>query len=268
METNMTTWEFPSTTTSEIHTVTLVDPRTRFLTCTCTGFKYRRDCWHTKAVAEKISPAVAPADNKFLRAALDYHKMGYHVIPVEPNGKRPLVQWKDFMTVKPTLGQIKTWWMRTPNANVAIVLGQNRFAVDLDGGAEAEKLLADAGIELPADAPRSKTGGGNHVFLSAPTPQPDRIGLLKAAEPLAGALPTPKGKLRHAQIDIRGLGIIIAAPSVHPSGAVYTWLTPLTATPPMASDALLELIAYVPPPPPKKPRAPRKAKVVANEPVA
>src|SRR5262245_33603292 len=167
--------------------------------------------------------------NPFLAAAQEYLRLGYHPIPCAPREKRPLVAWKAFQTTMPTAEQLTAWWDRTPDANVALVLGRGRFAVDLDGGEAAEALLAQAGISLPAEAPRSRTGGGYHVFLSSYNPIPDRVGLLTTD----GSKP---------QVDIRGIGIVVAPPSIHPSGARYEWLTPLVAKPPHAPFALTELI--------------------------
>lgn len=244
-----TSWPFKSSRGTDTYTVTLVSRRPLRLSCTCPGFYYRKECCHVQDV-QKQFPAEAN-DGRFLRAALAYAKMGFHVIPVEPNGKRPLVLWKDYQTQKPLETQIRGWWAKTPNANVGLVLGAGRVVIDLDGGPEAEALLAAAGIELPQDAPRVRTRSGFHVYLKAATPQPDRIGLLKAEQPLAEKSLTPKGQQRHAQIDVRGLGIIIAPPSVHASGHVYEWVTPLVPRLPDAPEALLALINR--PEPPKVP---------------
>ena len=100
-------------------------------------------------------------------AAREYAELGYHPIPVAQREKRPLVPWKNFQTTRPTSAELDRWWTPKPDANVGLVLGGGRFAVDLDGGADAEALLSAAGISLPEDAPRSRTGGGYHVFLSA-----------------------------------------------------------------------------------------------------
>lgn len=129
----------------------------------------------------------------------------------------------------PTPDQLTAWWQKTPDANVALVLGRGRFAVDLDGGEAAEALLAAAGIALPPDAPRSRTGGGYHVFLSSYIPIPDRVGLLS----------TEGGK---PQVDIRGIGIVVAPPSIHPNGKTYEWVQPLVEHPPNAPLALTDLI--------------------------
>ena len=175
-----------------------------------------------------------------LKAALRYLDLGYHPVPCPPREKRPKVPWKDYQTTAPTRDQVTQWWTDTPDANVALVLGRGVFAVDLDGGDDAEALLRQAGVELPADAPRSRTGGGYHVLLSAHQPIGDRVALLS----VNGGKP---------QVDIRGVGIIVAPPSVHPSGATYQWLTPPKAEtkPPAAPQALLGLLAQAGTAPPQ-----------------
>lgn len=167
--------------------------------------------------------------NPFLEAAQRYHAMGFHPIPCRPKDKRPLVNWKDFQTVQPSTEQIQSWWQHTPDANVALVLGRGTFAVDLDGGLDALALLTAKDVYLPDEAPRSKTGGGYHVFFKSFTPVPDRVGLLS----------TNGGK---PQVDIRGVGIVVAPPSIHPSGARYEWEVPLTDDLPRAPLALTDLI--------------------------
>jgi hypothetical protein len=229
----MTTREYPSSAGGPPHVVT--EDRGR-LSCTCQGFKYRRTCRH-------VQDAFPSENSTFLSAALAYEAMGYHVIPVAPRQKIPMVRWKDYQEVRPPAAKLRAWWSRTPNANVGLVLGQCRIAVDLDGGEDAEALLTEAGVALPADAPRSRTRSGYHVFLSVPTPQADKIGLLRAQTCRVDEdCITPGGRVRRPQVDVRGLGIIIAPPSVHPSGAVYEWISPLVETPPMAPDRLIELL--------------------------
>jgi hypothetical protein len=102
------------------------------------------------------------------------------------------------------------------------------FAVDLDGGLDALWLLHERGIHLPS-TPTSKTANGLHVFLSAPGAVPDRVGLLT----------TNGGK---PQVDIRGVGIVVAPPSIHPSGVAYAWEIPLALPLPPAPQSLLDLI--------------------------
>jgi DnaB-like helicase C terminal domain/Bifunctional DNA primase/polymerase, N-terminal/Primase C terminal 1 (PriCT-1) len=161
-------------------------------------------------------------------AAKAYRQMGLHPIPCAPRSKRPLIEWRLYQEEAPHPDQIDAWWEQYPDANVALVLGRGTFAVDLDGGHEAERLLTDAGVYLPG-APRSKTANGYHVLLSASGPVPDRVALLSAR----GGKPA---------VDIRGVGIIVAPPSIHPTWAAYEWYIPLTLPLPPAPQALIDLI--------------------------
>lgn len=161
-----------------------------------------------------------------LDAARYYLALGYHPIPCGPRSKRPLVKWEPYQHTAPLPEEIETWWSQWPEANVALVLGRGTFAVDLDGGADAQRLLFERGVLLPG-APRSKTAHGAHVFLAGSVP--DRVGLLST-----------NGK--KPQVDIRGVGYVVAPPSVHPDGPVYEWVVPLTATLPAAPPELLALI--------------------------
>lgn len=164
-----------------------------------------------------------------LRFAERYHALGYHPIPCKPRDKRPLVNWKPFQSEQPTIDQVRDWWTKTPDANVALVLGRGTFAVDLDGGLEALQLLVEKNVYLPDEAPRSKTGNGYHVFFKSYVPIPDRVGLVS----------TNGGK---PQVDIRGVGIVVVPPSIHPNGATYTWEVPITQELPRAPLALTDLI--------------------------
>lgn len=143
----------------------------------------------------------------FLDAALEYHRQGLHPIPVEPRGKKPLVGWADYQVTQPTVAQLVTWWTDWPDANVALVLGRGLAAIDIDGP-EGDAALAAAGVTFDFDAPVSVTGKGKHVFVRAEVG--DRVGLL------------PK-------VDIRGVGYVVAPPSIHSSGRPYAWAVPMDA---------------------------------------
>ncbi len=165
--------------------------------------------------------------NELMEAARQYLKSGFHPIACLPREKRTWVEWKKYQTVAPTEKELSGWWGIRPDANVALVFGRGTFAVDMDGEG-AESLLIEKGIRLPEDAPRSKTARGGHILLSSDRPIPDCVGLLR------------DGNGNH--IDIRGVGYIVAPPSVHPSGAIYKWIIPPTGSLPKAPQALLDLI--------------------------
>jgi hypothetical protein len=163
--------------------------------------------------------------NPILDAALEYREAGLHPIPITPRGKRPAIpSWKQYQDAMPTEEEIRGWWVAMPDANVALVMGRGAFAVDIDGP-EGEQALATAGIDL-SRAPRSRTSRGYHVFLAGQE-IPDRIGLL------------PK-------VDVRGVGYVVAPPSVHESGHVYTWERRIEGVLPPGPERLYDLIRSKP----------------------
>lgn len=170
--------------------------------------------------------------NMTLQYARYYLSRGFHPIPIEHKGKKPLVKWEKYQTQPPTDADLVSWFSG-PERNVGLVLGRGRIAVDFDGEG-AEDLLRQAGIELPEDAPRSKTGNGHHIFLSVQSEVGDRIGLVSAKD--------AAGKPCKPQVDIRGRGYVVAPPSIHASGAAYEWIQ-RPDTLPEAPQALLTLLA-------------------------
>jgi hypothetical protein len=165
-----------------------------------------------------------------LDAARELLALGLRPIPAR--GKDPLVKWKQYQTEVPHADQIEVWWgERWPEANVGHVIGGNFLVVDLDGEG-AEGLLHNANVVLPGNAPRVRTGsGGFHVYLAVDQPVGDRIGLLTVAD---GGKP---------QVDIRGVGFVVAPPSIHPdTRRPYEWIVPFRRPLPQAPAALIRLI--------------------------
>lgn len=157
-------------------------------------------------------------------AALAYREAGLHPIPCEPRGKRALVSWKEFQDRQPTAEEITYWFTQWPDANVALILGRGLMAVDVDSF-EGRENLERAGVVLPTDAPIVATGKGAHIYLAGNAG--DRVGLVPG-------------------VDIRGVGYVVAPPSVHPSGRVYTWVSPFRGPDgsiPAAPPALMALLS-------------------------
>ncbi len=167
--------------------------------------------------------------------ALHYLEKGLHPIPLQPRSKKPPrgFGYKKYQNTAPKIEDLQKWFARTDN-NVAVLLGRGLIAVDLDGEG-AEEVLEEAGIELPAKAPRSKTSSGYHVLLRVKEDLGDRVNLFKKKKNAAGKLEKPL-------VDIRGIGYIVAPPSIHPSGHVYEWEYRLGDDIPAAPAALVELI--------------------------
>lgn len=184
--------------------------------------------------------------NETLQYARYYLSKGLHPIPIEyprpgdpKSGKKPLVKWEKYQDTPPTDAELVKWFS-VGLRNIGILLGRGKMAVDMDGEG-AEELLLEAGVEIPFDAPRSRTSAGYHALMSVTADVGDRVNLLGRTEKDAG------GKLLKPLIDIRGIGYLVAPPSVHASGHVYQWELRPDALPP-APAKLLELIAHKPAP--------------------
>lgn len=161
-----------------------------------------------------------------LDLALSYRKRGWTVIPVAPRGKRPIVRWEEFQRRAPSEQELRDWFERWPTANIGLVTGALSGLVVLDidprhDGDDTLRLLEREHGPLPHTVESITGGGGRHVYFKHPG------GIMRNRVGLA------------AGIDLRGDGgMIVAPPSIHPSGRPYAWEvshhpdeTPLTNLP-------------------------------------
>ena len=170
------------------------------------------------------------APDDLLKAALSYARAGYPVVPGHSvasddqctcgrkqcgsPGKRPRIRkWPKRATTDEAT--IRSWWRRWPSANVCIATGEASGVVVLDvdprhDGEASLKVLIEADDGL-LETPTSRTGGGGyHFFFQHPGGR-----LANKVNVLPG-------------IDIRGDGgYVVAPPSIHVSGEVYSWIRPL-----------------------------------------
>lgn len=150
-------------------------------------------------------------DSAIESSALGYLKRGWSVIPVEPRGKRPLVKWEAFQNRLPTKDEILAWVRRWPLANVGIVTGTVSGLVVLDidpghGGDDSLIILEREHGALPSTIEALTGGGGRHVYFQHPGEVTrNKVGLAPG-------------------IDLRGDGgLVVAPPSIHPTGRPYAW---------------------------------------------
>ncbi len=142
--------------------------------------------------------------NPNLEWAQWYLEVGFSVIPLKPQGKEPLIPWKDFQSRKPTTEEIQSWFDRWPDANIGIVTGEisGIIVLDIDGSKGFQSL---AGKDFPSTWV-SKTGNGEHRFFLH-----------------------PGGRVQNFTrffdgVDLRADGgYVVAVPSVHPNGNKYNW---------------------------------------------
>jgi hypothetical protein len=147
-------------------------------------------------------------------------------------GKHPTIKnWREVATTDTDL--IMCWWRAWPLANIGILMGglTRTVTIDIDGEAGRESLAEFERLhgKLPETLAQTtgRTEGGEHLLFTVPTHlEIDRI--------------RNRAKLAPG-IDIRAEGgLIVGAPSVHESGAVYRWRN---GTVPVAEmpDALFKL---------------------------
>ena len=146
-------------------------------------------------------------DSVILKAALKYLGMGYSVIPVKRETKRPLIDtWKEFQSVRPTEEQIRGWWAWWPEANVAIITGSisGIVVVDLDRDLSPMELLEWQSKFSVGETFTVKTQRGWHVYFKHP-----------------GFDVRNRAKI-DGYIDARqDGGYVVAPPSIHESGFQY-----------------------------------------------
>lgn len=151
-------------------------------------------------------------DNSLLEAAISYAKIGWHVFPCAPGKKTPITAHGVKDATK-NVDQIKEWWEKYPNANIAVACGiaSGICVVDIDkndksnGWEEVEKL-SKAGLVLQKTVTQLTPSGGAHFVY-----QYDHNVKNENSKRFPG-------------IDIRSNGYyIIIAPSIHPNGKPYEW---------------------------------------------
>lgn len=146
------------------------------------------------------------------QAALAYRARGWSVIPILRADKRPALPWQVYQDRPADEDEIRGWFRRWPDANLAIVTGRLSGLVVLDvdpghGGDESfRRLVAEHG-RLPATVEARTGGGGRHLYFRHPGGTVhNKVGLAPG-------------------IDLRGDGgLVVAPPSVHRSGRRYRWL--------------------------------------------
>jgi archaellum biogenesis ATPase FlaH len=138
-------------------------------------------------------------------------KMKWSIIPVGRD-KKPLVAWKKYQSIRPTIAEITQWFTQYPEANIAVITGKqsNVVVVDIDPRHNGSDKEFNHIITV-----KSKTGGGGyHYFFLYEEGIQNHIGIKEG-------------------IDIRGEGgLVVVPPSLHESGNHYEWImSPHAGTP-------------------------------------
>jgi Bifunctional DNA primase/polymerase, N-terminal len=142
--------------------------------------------------------------------ALEYSRLGLAVIPTRPNTKRPAEKWKMYQTITPTPDQVIASFNRHPDTTgIAIIAGMgsgNLVILDPDNrnafNMIRDRLTLPTWIVSRAFQKGDPHYGGGHIYL-------------RATQPIRTC--------KRGAIDIKGQGgYVLAPPSKHPTGAIYT----------------------------------------------
>lgn len=155
---------------------------------------------------------------------------GYWVAPLKVKSKAPLTEHGIRDSVNTTRA-IWDFWQRYPDANIAIDLQRSKL---LGIGPDSPEWL-DRFREwgLPETMMALSGGGEGHLHYYYQRPEDCPIYRLN----------------RPGEYDIQTDGYFVAPPSLHPSGNLYTWLTPLQyasdlpAPPPWAMKMIKDRVA-------------------------
>lgn len=156
-------------------------------------------------------PNLQPISSDILNAALEYVDMGFSVIPVRRNNKRPYIKWEEFQRRHPTREEVEAWWEQFPDANVAIICGSISGIVAIDGDGEEGRAWIEN--ESPKTSVYAKTGGGGlHGFYRSGVEIINNITLFTFER-------------EHSEVRVKGEGsYVVASPSIHESGRKYEWI--------------------------------------------
>lgn len=183
-----------------------------------------------------------PRSNRKLDWALWYVRLGFAPIPLcwptrdgqcgcgrghqgRDIGKAPLLG-SGYHRVCPTEALVKRWWRRWPEANIGLLLEPSQLAVvDLDGN---EAVHEGAGYGLPPGPVVTSRPGHEHRWYRRPQTCP-------------ATRRTHQGQTE--AIDVLAKGYVVAPPSCHRTGTVYTFAvapqdTPLEELPAWAVEML------------------------------
>lgn len=144
-------------------------------------------------------------------AALEYLARGWSVVALIAGEKRPSVGWQAYQHRRPSRREVTRWFEAQPDANLAIVTGviSSLLVLDIDPRHGGDRSLAELEREhgpLPPTPEVLTGGGGRHLYFTHPGGTVhNRVGVRPG-------------------IDLRGDGgLVVAPPSLHPSGLRYRW---------------------------------------------
>lgn len=146
-----------------------------------------------------------------LTAALEYHRLGWSLLPIKAGTKKPAVRaWKSFQQAPADEVILRDWFDHRDDLGLAVICGPvsgGLTARDFDVS-ESFNRWATEHPELARTLPTVTTARGAHVYFRSELNR----------------------NVTYADGELRGNGYCLLPPSVHPSGHRYRWTVPLTET--------------------------------------
>jgi len=148
-----------------------------------------------------------------------YVKNGLNIIPLQPNDKKPRIEWKDYQEGKRLSDKEIEDWFKYSFSNVGIICGtvsENLVVIDFDSLELYQKWINSLDSNLKSIIENTwvvETGRGIHVYLR-----------IKINKDTFKQLFRTKTKVVDS-VDIKAEGgYVVAPPSLHPSGKQYRFI--------------------------------------------
>lgn len=165
--------------------------------------------------------------------AVKWLDRGVATIPIKPGTKAPLVKWKAYQDKLPTENELKHWFVNSKYGLAVITGWQGLTVVDFDNLDAYQRWrywaasYSDFASMVALSCYQVRTARGVHVYVRLPVATRTR--------------PLFDKDGNKAGIDIKGRGgYVLAPPTVHPDGAIYTALDPDAMI--MSTQALGEIL--------------------------
>lgn len=154
---------------------------------------------------------MAPLNNDIVDRALEYVNLGWSILPVRPDDKRPyMTNWLQYQKTKADRNLVTSWFSSLSNAGVGLVTGMISGVVVLDVEHDCPIPIEDILRKYPTGMVSKSGGGGRHLFYNYPRGVgriSNRVRIFEGADLRADG------------------GFIVLPPTLHPSGGRYEWLS-------------------------------------------
>lgn len=162
---------------------------------------------------------MAPLNNDIVDRALEYVNLGWSILPVRPDDKRPyMTNWLQYQKTRADRNLVTSWFSSLSNAGVGLVTGRISGVVVLDVEHDCPIPIEDILRKYPTGMISKSGGGGRHLFYNYPRGVgriSNRVRIFEGADLRADG------------------GFIVLPPTRHPNGRQYEWVKkgPLGAFP-------------------------------------